>query len=304
MIQRFLKQTILFITALMIAMSCLMAQQTDSLHAQADSGRKSMIPSPAVDTSKKTQPVSIWEQAVCDNKKLNSKGIPVFRIEQVRKPDSRDAAFYILAILLLALGFLKLAFARYFSNLQRVFFNTSLRQSQLTDQLLQSKLPSLLFNLFFVFIGGYYVFLLMVIFGKISFSEWPVVLPFSILSVMVIYLVKYWVLKFAGWITGYRSQTETYIFIVFLVNKMIALALVPLVIVMSFSQPSLVRVALIASFVIIGAMLLMRFFRSYGLLQQGIKVSRFHFFLYIAGVEVLPLLLIYRAAMLFITKNL
>ena len=83
-----------------------------------------------------------------------------------------------------------------------MFFNTSLRQSQLTDQLLQAKLPSLLFNLFFILIGGYYIFLLMAIFGKITFGDWPVVLPICIIALLLIYLVKYWVLKFAGWITG------------------------------------------------------------------------------------------------------
>ncbi len=305
--QRFIYLLILLF--LLLGSGQAIAQQPDSIPAAPDSlstALRDSIP-PAADTTKKNILTSIhnpWMQVIDSNNRLNAKASPVSRIESLRKPDSRDAAFYFLAFLLLVLGLLKLAYSRYFSNLVRVFFNTSLRQSQLTDQLLQAKLPSLLFNLFFILIGGYYIFLLMAIFGKITFGDWPVVLPICIIALLLIYLVKYWVLKFAGWITGHRAQTETYIFIVFLVNKMIALALVPLVIVMSFSQQGLVQVALILSFVVIGSMLLMRFFRSYGLLQHGIRVSRFHFFLYIIGIEVLPLLLIYQSAMIFISKNL
>jgi len=51
-------------------------------------------------------------------------------------------------------------------------------------------------------------------------------------------------------------------------------------------------------------MLLMRFFRSYGLIESSMKINRFHFFLYIIGVEVLPLFLIYRAATILLNKNL
>ena len=62
--------------------------------------------------------------------------------------------FYLIAGIVLLLAFFKYFNSRYFTNLFRVFFNTSLRQSQLTDQLLQAKLPSLLFNLFFILSGG------------------------------------------------------------------------------------------------------------------------------------------------------
>jgi hypothetical protein len=50
--------------------------------------------------------------------------------------------------------------------------------------------------------------------------------------------------------------------------------------------------------------LLLRFFRSYGLLQNQLKISRFHFMLYITGIEILPLLLIYKGLMVYLSKNL
>ncbi|MBS1743203.1 MAG: DUF4271 domain-containing protein [Bacteroidetes bacterium] len=237
------------------------------------------------------------------NQFLNAGGTPVNYIESQRKFISKDAVFYILATLMLFLGILKVAYPRYFGNLVRVFFNTSLRQGQLTDQLLQAKLPSLLFNIFFILVAGWYLYILLNFFGKTGINNLNL-LAICIGGLLMIYLVKYCTLKFAGWLTGYREEAETYIFIVFLINKIIALCLVPVVIIMPFSAAPLVNVTVIISFVVIVFMFLMRFFRSYGLLQNRLKVSGLHFLLYIIGIELLPLLLIYRFALVIVSKNL
>jgi len=55
------------------------------------------------------------------------------------------------------------------------------------------------------------------------------------------------------------------------------------------------------SLLMIGLLLLLRFFRSHGLLQKQLKVSGFHFFLYIAGTEILPLLLIYKGLLILVS---
>ncbi len=238
-----------------------------------------------------------------DHRFLNSKGKAVKATIQIRHFVSKDAIFYFLAVLFLFLGIIKVSFDRYFTNLLRVFFNTSLRQSQLTDQLLQAKLPSLFFNVFFVVISGLYIYLLLVFFGRVGYDR-PIILLWCVLAVLAIYLCKYLVLKFAGWLTGFSQEAETYIFIVFLINKMIALLLVPIVIVIAFSSYPVIRVAVIASYILIALMLAQRFLRSYGLLQNRLKVSRFHFLLYIIGIELLPILLIYKAALVIVTKNL
>ena len=235
---------------------------------------------------------------------LNTSDQPAVFIQRERKTNSKDALFYSMAMVAFLFAVLKFLYARYFSNLFRVFFNTSLRQTQLTDQLLQAKLPSLLFNFFFVLIGGWYICLLLNHFGLIrEQTDWKALLICS-LSLMVIYFMKFVILKFTGWVTGFRQEADTYIFIVYLINKIVAICLLPLLIIIAFSAPNLVRIALILSYVIIGLMILMRFIRAYGLLQNRIKVSGFHFFIYVIGIEIVPILVIYKAALFFVSKNL
>jgi hypothetical protein len=110
-------------------------------------------------------------------------------------------------------------------------------------------------------------------------------------------------LEFTGWITGLDEAVDIYVFVIFLINKIIGIFLVPFIIILSFSEPQIVRIAALVSLMITGVFLLLRFFRSYGLVQNQLKISKFHFFLYIAGLEILPLLLIYKGLMVYLTKN-
>lgn len=248
--------------------------------------------------------VSPLDELLATNRYLNSKGTPVSLTVRTKKVNDQDPLFYLLAGLIFFFGIIRTIYARYFSTLFRVFFNSSLRQSQLTDQLQQSNLPSLFFNLIFLMAGGFYVYFLL---QRLSTDEYGInwiLLGSCVAIFMIIYLVKFLTLKFVGWVTGYKQEADTYIFIIFLINKIIGICLLPVIVILSFSPSSIVNIVIIISYLLIGVMLLLRFFRSYGLLQHKLKVSRFHFFLYIFSVEILPLMLIYKAVNVFIVKML
>lgn len=238
------------------------------------------------------------------NKLLNSKGAPVYLVVKQKQIKSNNEAFYLLMGLILLLAVIKFFYVRYFANMFRVFFNTSLRQSQLTDQLLQSKLPSLLFNTFFIITGGIYVYFLLLHFQLITLQIQWMIVGTCILTLGLVYLVKYSVLKTTGWLTGYKEITDNYIFIIFLVCKIIGVVILPFTILMVFSEYWISHISAIASLLIIGFLLLLRFIRSYGLMQDKLKISNFHLILYIIGVEILPLLLLYKGVLILLNKNL
>lgn len=238
------------------------------------------------------------------NKYVTGGSKPIAFYQITRKPGSKDFVFYVIAFFVFLFGVLRILYPRYFTNLFRVFFNTSLRQNQLTDQLLQAKLPSLFFNIFFFIIGGSYVYLLLNYFEiPITYSKWLVLL-FCSLVLFIIYLVKFIIIKFAGWITGFKQEGNIYIFIIFLINKVIGICLIPFIIIIAFSDQHLVDIAILVSFIIIVLMTIMRFLRTYSLLQNRLKISKFHFLLYIVGIEIIPLLAIYKLALIFMSNNL
>ncbi len=275
------------------------AQSADTGYSLKDSLQIQAV----IDTADSVKPV-VTETPVfkLKNKLLNSDADPVSLAVQLKKTKSKDTLFYLIAGILLLLALIKYFNSRYFANMFRVFFNTSLRQSQLTDQLLQDKLPSLFLNLFFIISGGLYVYLLLIHYKLIA-DDINLGLIFSSMALVgLVYLLKYGILKFTGWVTGYKEVTNTYIFVIFLINKIVGIFLVLFIIMLSFSEIALLNVVTLISLLSIGIFLLLRFFRSYGLLQNQLKISRFHFILYITGVELLPLLLVYKALIIYLNK--
>ncbi len=267
------------------------------------------LPSATADTLQ--QPVltienkytAAWQTILNQNKFLNSKGIPLAMPLKFKKQQGIDSFFYLLAGLVLILALLRFFYARYFNTLFRLFFNTSLRQSQLADQLLQSKLPSLFFNAFFFISGGIYIFFLLRHYKIINQSQPWLLLALCTILLAVVYVVKYSSLKFTGWLTGYQQPVNSYVFIVFLICKVLGVILIPFTIIIVFAKANLAAAAALISVLLVVFLVLLRFFRSYGLLQNQLKISPFHFLLYIAGVEVIPLLLIYKGVLILLAKN-
>jgi hypothetical protein len=244
------------------------------------------------------------QKIIKDNKFLNSSGKPFAMVTYPRKQNLQDSIFYTLLIITALLAFFRFFYVRYFNNLFRVFFNTSLRQSQLTDQLLQAKLPSLFFNIIFVVSGGLFIYFLLQYFDWVTESKPLTLIGICSFGVASVYLFKFLTLKFTGWVTGYKEITNTYIFIIFLINKILGILLLPFIVVMAFSFPLLIKVSVIIAILLTALMFLLRFFRSYGLLQHQLKISKPHFFMYIIGIEILPVLLIYKGLILLLSKNL
>lgn len=239
-----------------------------------------------------------------ENKWLNLTGKPFAMVSNFKERNTQDIVFYTLLSFIAIIGFLRFFYVQYFNNLFRVFFNTSLRQSQLTDQLLQAKLQSLFFNIISFISGGLFIYFLLLYFGWIVKGNFLLWISVCSICLTTIYFLKFITLKFTGWVTGYIEVTNIYIFIIFLINKILGILLIPLIIIMAFSSSFLLKIAILIAILLIALMFLLRIFRSYGLLQHQLKINKIHFFMYITGVEILPVLLIYKGLVLLLSKKL
>lgn len=217
-------------------------------------------------------------------------------------PTAQEPFFYLLFFLTGILAFLRFAYPRYVENMFRVFFNTSLRQNQLTDQLRQARLASLFFNLFFVIVGGFVFAQITWVFGWITRHEFWSMAGWGTLGLAGLYTVKSGWLQMAGWMTGQHRPAANYTFIVFLINKMLGVLLLPLAWVLAFGASGLQSIAAWIALLLTALMLLVRFVRSYGSVGQVVQVSSWHFFLYVMGLELLPLLLIGKGLALLFMK--
>jgi Domain of unknown function (DUF4271) len=200
----------------------------------------------------------------------------------------------------LLFGLLRITYLRYFSDMFRVFFRTSLRVNQIREQLVQSGLQSLLFNLFFAVVSGTYVYLLMSYFD-VSVKLPDLFIPLvTTVTIALMYLGKYVFLQVSGWLFGMKNAAETYSFIVFLINKIVGVVLLPFLFVIAFAEKELAGIAITVSLVVVVGLFLYRFLRAYRPVQAEIKVGRFHFFIFFLAFEIAPLLVIYKLILGFL----
>jgi hypothetical protein len=224
---------------------------------------------------------------------------PVSFSSNVKKFAGKEVLFYVLVALVLLFALFKLFFAKYLTDLFRVFFQTTMKQRQIRDQLMQTPLPSLLFNFFFIACTGLYINLVLQHYQVRLVNHFWLQYLYCAVGLAVIYTGKFIGLKICGWLFNMEPATESYLFIVFIINKVIGIFLLPFVVMLGFSSGIMVDAALMLSWCGIALLLLYRFILGFTMVRNEVRFNLFHFFLYLCAFEIAPLLLIYRLLLLF-----
>lgn len=221
----------------------------------------------------------------------------------IKKWQGKEAIFYSMIVLLIFFALIKNAFPRYMDDLFKTYFRTGVNQKQTKEQLLQSPLPSLLLNLFFVLSIGMFLALLLQYFKLgLDFNFWWLYL-YCVLALISIYAIKFLSLKLLGWIFQVLDSTDAYIFIVFTTNKVIGIALLPFLIMLSFTYGVVNEAAMSLSIMVVFGLIVYRFFLSYITIRRQIRVGFFHFLLYLFAFEIIPLLLINKLLFSFLGET-
>ena len=238
-----------------------------------------------------------------DNPFTRTQAKPIYLVIDERKEQSKDKIFYLLSGLLLFLAFIKLVFSRYFKNVFRLFFQPSFRQKQTREQLLQNNLPALLLNLFFLFSGAVYISFLLQYYHLTHIAYWPLLL-YTLAFLVILYVGKYLLLKFSGWVFDVKESANAYIFSVYLINKILGVILIPFSLLIAFSSPPVISICITISFLIIILLYLYRYMVSYAPVRKQMSLSVLHFLLYIFAFEITPLLIIYKTLIIYMNKSL
>ena len=244
----------------------------------------------------------LFKIALQQNRYYNFYGKLKVQDIQVHKASSSDGLFYLLVGLCFYFGLIRLFFWKYLNNLFALFFRASMRQPQMREQALQTPLPSLLLNILFILTSGLYACFLVRYYQFARQTEFWILYIYCVLAMFVIYLTKYSVLKICGWVFNITKGADNYIFIVFLVNKILGIAFLPFVILIAFSGPITIDILITISLVMIFILFIYRFIACFGTVRSQIKLNVFHYFLYLCAFEIAPLLLIYKIVLSFLDK--
>jgi hypothetical protein len=219
---------------------------------------------------------------------------PTVMITAFKNAETKDFVFYLLVALVLLLALVKILFPKYFKNIFNIFFQTSFRQKQTREQLTQDNIAALLLNVLFILSSACFVALIAHKFKVIKISFWQIFIVATI-ALTIIYLVKFLFTQFMGWIFNKTDIAQSYSFLVFIVNKIIGVVLIPFLFLIAYSAAKMESLSFTIALMLIIFLFLYRFFSTYKNISSRLKINAIHFFLYFCSIEILPLLLMYKA---------
>lgn len=225
---------------------------------------------------------------------------PSFRINELHIAPNYDGRFYLIIGMLFYLAFIKVTFPKYFSNLFQLIFQSPIRQKQTREQLQQNNLASLFSNVLFVLNASIFVSLVAVKNAWVDLSLYACI-AYGAAIFTGLYLFKFLFLWCSGWLFSQREAIGNYSFIVFLTNKVMGVFLIPVILLLAFSPISVQDFAYNTALIIISILFVYRYLISFSIVRASLKVSAFHFFLYLCTCEVLPMLVLYKLTTDFIS---
>ncbi len=206
--------------------------------------------------------------------------------------EGKESIFYSIIALLLFFALIRNGCRRYIQDLFKIFLRSTMNQRQVKEQLLQSPLPSLLLNIFFLLSTGMYLTLLLRYLKMALAINFWLLFFYSICGLVIIYTAKFISLKIVGWIFQVSEAVNAYIFIVFTTNKVIGMVLLPFMVLLAFTYGWMTVAGMNLSILTIAALFAYRYFLSYISVHRIVKINFFHFILYLLAFEIVPVLLI------------
>jgi hypothetical protein len=228
---------------------------------------------------------------------------PVKQISEKREWRGKEAFFYTILFLVLLFALVKNMFPRYLDDIFRIFFRTSMKQRQIREQMMNTPLASLLFNLIFLLAGSLFINLLFRHYNLgAQFNFWLLLL-YGLAGLAIIYSAKFITLKIFGWLLNISEATDIYIFIVFTANKVAGVLLLPFIVGLAFTNGILYTSLFSISLIMVGSLFLYRFYLSFVSVNKLIQINFFHFLIYLCAFEIAPLLLINKLLLAFFAES-
>jgi len=232
-------------------------------------------------------------------------GDKVNAVETARKRQHHNFDFALFIILLAIPAVFRLINPSYFRNIFIAYRNPNLSARQLREQLSQNSLGNLVMNAYACLVLGAFGFLLLekyqLDFGKYLRNEWLLLLILS-LTVGSTFIIKAVFLKLLGWIFRIEETLDTYAFNIFLLHKVAAFVLLPVMAVMTFGGSKWIQPMSLLGVIVLLLFLVQRYIRSINSFNSLLNFSKFHFFLYLCASEIMPLLIFVKAISKFIMR--
>lgn len=241
------------------------------------------------------------QQYLLSSEKFGLNKRSVKYIDEPHVHEDKDVIFYVLIGILTVLAAVAWFFSDYIFSLFQSFAQPGYRLSLTSENYALGYFPAFLLNILFVVASA--IFLAFLTYESITrFTFWELFGLYAI-AIALIYIFKILILRLSGYLFNSVYAAKLYEHVIFTVNKLIGLLLIPLVWMISFSASPqtdmTVRNIFSAFSFILILLLLYRYLASFSIIKRDINIRPFHFFIYLCAIEIIPVLIIYK----YLTDN-
>lgn len=222
-------------------------------------------------------------------------------IDPVPRPEPSLYEYWMLPVFLVVfifLAYVRVTYPKRMQLLLRGMVNMRSVQTTMRDELLLSHRASGLFTVTFVLMTALTLYMAGVTYENRWLGTGGIV-PYGglVLVVAAAYTVKLVTIKIVQWIFRTEQPLQEYLFNVFLLNKVLGLALLVVNLFLCFDLKSHVPIWLNVAVGLFALMWLMRIARGLVLAAQY-RIGLLYIILYLCALEILPLLLIVKVVFL------
>lgn len=210
-------------------------------------------------------------------------------IVRKRNDEWKSWMFYLLLGLTVLLVFLRVNYAREFSEVFQIFKPIGINQQIFRDNFGIIKLGTFLLSLNSTIVIGVYFFLIAHHYNFFPPFSWLLLVSIIIASVLLI--IRFVIMKIAGSLFPFKKEINFYQFNEVQLNRLIGILLLPFLITITFSPNQIGRLAIGLSFVMVIAIVLFRYLRGFSIGNDYFAKHKFHFIVYICTLEIAPLVI-------------
>ena len=222
----------------------------------------------------------------------------IYKVEQRYSLPDKDVLFYLIVFILFLYGVINNLYPQYYPKLFSQFSQSSLRMLQNREQLIQNTVASFVSNINFILCFSLMSTLLIFKQHLLPISFWEVYF-YICLFFLALYICKYLCLQIVGYIFNTNELINTYIFVVFMINKVLGILLLPFILILAFSKPAFNSFSIVSAAILTLLLFLYRYLFSLTSVRNKLQLSSFHFFLYLCAFEILPLMILYKFVVQF-----
>ncbi len=286
-----------FISANTITQDSLVTDQESNIESLADTNLNNKD---TIDEGHQVLVDSIHVNDIVQNNLVEKKDTTQTQIEisailpfEENKNLDKDILSGLLLLAVAITGFLRFTNYKYLRELfSALIFSQNARKMQKTVNL-HYRTPAFILNGLFLFNTSIFLYQIINYYHlKTIFNQSLLLIPAFMLLIIAFGMSKVALYRFVGYVFETKLDTKEYLFFNFLNNKIFAIAILPIIIVVPYIEIEIVPILFKIGGVIFVSLYFTQLFRGFTIILKNVA-SLFYMFLYLCALEILPLIIIY-----------